>query len=510
MKLSGYLLISVLLYTTFSNLVVAQTAPSLGAAQSFAVLGSTSVTSTGSTVISGNTGVSPGIVVTGFPPAIVTDGVITTGLLSTAGAAQVSAGLAFTAITLQTSPLSNFLTGKVLGQTAGATTLTPGVYTFLTNASLNSTLILDDGDDPNAVFIFKIGGSLTASSNSKVVMSSGGKGSNVFWQVGTTASIGANSTFSGNIIANNNVTMNTSATTTGRLFSLRGSVILNASKAFAVANEVPDNDLDGVANALDDYPDDATKAYNNFSSPSEGSTFVFEDQWPVKGDFDLNDLVITSKYKVVTNAKNVVVQVVGTFTLLAAGGDYDNAFGVEFPILSGNVKNLTGATLEDGQTKAVIILFKNMHTELATGNTTPGVSKSAPKSYTVTFDVANGPSLNDFGLEYNPFIYNNPDGLRHEVHLPGKTPTTLATVSLFGKSDDNTSVLLGNYYVTKTGLPYAITLPSATFGYPTEGTDITRSYLHFAEWARSGGLLFQDWYSNTGAGYRNASLIYSK
>ncbi|HEY1009512.1 MAG: LruC domain-containing protein [Daejeonella sp.] len=275
-----------------------------------------------------------------------------------------------------------------------------------------------------------------------------------------------------------------------------------------------DTDGDGVVDPQDEYPADPTKAYNNYypsSSPASGATLAFEDQWPKKGDYDMNDLVMSYRYKIVTNALNKVVQVVGDYNLMAIGGNFKNGFGIEFPVSRGSVSGLTGGTLETGQTNAVVVLFNDMHTQLANLNTRPGDPVSAPKSYTVSFDISNGPLLSVFGLgSYNPFIWNSaiPNGRGYEIHLPGKTPTSLANTSLFGTSDDSTNPSLSKYYVTSTGLPWAISIPVKPLKYPVEGAEIGTAYLKFYSWAQSGGTQFVDWYSNTTTGYRNNSNLY--
>lgn len=276
---------------------------------------------------------------------------------------------------------------------------------------------------------------------------------------------------------------------------------------------VVDTDGDGVPDNLDAYPNDATKAYNVAGATG---TVAFEDQWPAKGDFDLNDVVVGYNYTLVTSASNTVVSVSGAYTLYARGGDYSNAFGVEFPISAAQVSGLavtkngiavSNPTFEQGQTKAVVILFTNMQTEMATYNTKLGDVFSAYKTYTLSFNVSGSPTLASFGQDaYNPFIFNS--GRGHEVHLSGKTPTSLADASLFGTVDDNTSANANRYYVTKTGLPYAINVP-VVFSYPVERVDITNAYLHFADWATSGGANYTDWYSNTASGYRNTGNIYT-
>ena len=493
--------IPVLLCAILSHVAFAQTAPLLGAAQGFAVLGYSTVTNTGATVVTGNIGVSPGSALTGFPPGKILSGQFYSGAPSLAGPAQIAAQAAYTNIAGQTK--ASDLTGKDLG----GMTLTPGVYNFSSSAGLTGTLTLDDSSDPNAVFIFKMGSTITTASYSKIVMKSGGKGVNVYWQVGSSATIGTYSTFVGNIIATASITMTTGATTTGRLFALNGAVTMDTNTAYALTAQIIDTDGDGVPDNLDDYPNDPTKAYNNYSSAS-GSTVAFEDQWPKTGDFDMNDLVMAYKYNVVTNAQNIVVQVIGYYTLEATGGTLGSAFGVEFPIPATSVSGLTGGTLESGQTSAVVILFTDMRDETQNWNTRLGVTPSPPITYTVTFNVASGPTLSVFGTDYNPFIYNMAGTSRREVHLPGKLPTALADQTIFGTANDNTNVAAGRYYVTKTGLPYAIDLPTITFNYPIEGTDITTAYLHFSDWAQSGGSLFTDWYSNTALGYRNPALLF--
>lgn len=154
-------------------------------------------------------------------------------------------------------------------------------------------------------------------------------------------------------------------------------------------------------------------------------------------------------------------------------------------------------------------MFTNVHNELLAWNTVPGVAQTAPKVYTVTFNVINGPTISAFGTDYNPFLVNYVGTSRREIHLAGKAPTMLADQSVFGTQDDNTNVAAGRYYVTKTGLPFCISLPSG-FNYPIEGTDVTKAYLHFGEWAASGGTSFVDWYINLASGYGNNALIYTK
>jgi len=268
---------------------------------------------------------------------------------------------------------------------------------------------------------------------------------------------------------------------------------------------VTDTDEDGVDDTEDDYPTDPNKAFNNYTGTG---SVAFEDQWPSTGDYDLNDVVMNYSYNVITNAQNKVVRVEGNTTLRATGGAFQNGFGIQFPVERAKVSNVSGATLEAGQNKAVLVLFQNMRQEMVSWNTIRGGSTSASKNYSLSFDISNGPSLSQFGLGvYNPFIWNGSMGRGYEIHLPGKQPTDLANPTAFGTGRDGSNVQSGDTYVSKTNrLPWAIQTP-ANFSYPVEKADINSAYTKFASWVQSGGSLFGDWYLPN-SGYRNSENIY--
>ena len=271
-----------------------------------------------------------------------------------------------------------------------------------------------------------------------------------------------------------------------------------------------DTDGDGIIDTEDDYPEDKTKAFNNYSVNYEngGSTVAFEDSWPLKGDYDLNDVVIGYRYLVVTNANNQVVHIKADYALLATGGEYESGAGIQFNLPANSAANFqasTGVKLEGGQDSVVVTLFSSSRTEQANWNTIPGQAVSPVKNYAVSFDVVNGPQFATFGIgTYNPFIWNGNRG--HETHLIGKRPTRLANTGEFGTRDDNS--INGKTYSTTNNLPWAISVPIRPFQYPSERIAITSTYLRFADWASSGGVTSTDWYSNTGSGYRNSANIY--
>ena len=274
-----------------------------------------------------------------------------------------------------------------------------------------------------------------------------------------------------------------------------------------------DSDNDGIIDSKDNYPNDATRAFNNQSLNylNGGSTIAFEDSWPKKGDYDLNDVVITYRYLVVTNASNKVVQIKADYKLIASGGNNAVGAGIQFNIPSAKAKNFTatnGAILENGQDSIVVILFKNSKDIQKAWNTIPGETTAEAKDFSISVDITDGPTMESFGIgTYNPFIFNNSIGRSHETHMFGKHPTKLANTSLFGIEEDGST---GNkFYSTKSGLPWAIAVPDAPFKYPIEKVAITTTYLRFADWATSGGASSKDWYSNTGEGYVNTKNIYT-
>ncbi len=204
-------LIALLFWSTLSFCLNAQV--TLGPTVStFAVLAGSAVTNTGSTLVVGNVGVSPGTSITGFPPGLVSNGTLHSAD-ATAGQAQIDLTAAYTTAMGLACPGGNVLTGMDLGSLAP---LPPGVYCFASSAQLTGTLTLNAGGNPNAEFIFQIGSTLTTASSSSVVLQNSANAGNVFWQVGSSATLGTATTFSGNILAQASITLNTGATLSGR------------------------------------------------------------------------------------------------------------------------------------------------------------------------------------------------------------------------------------------------------------------------------------------------------
>ena len=204
-------------------------AVNLGSAAPFAVLGGTTVTNAGNTLVDGDLGVSPGTDVT--ITADMVTGTIHAGN-SVAAAAKADMTTAYNTALAQSpdAPLEGDLGGR---------TLAPGLYSFGAAATLGGTLTLDGGGDPNAVFIFQIGSTMTTAANSAVVLTDGAQACRVTWLIGSSATLGAATSFRGDVLADVSITAVAGTTVEGRLLAKSGAVTLDTNTVTATACVTP-------------------------------------------------------------------------------------------------------------------------------------------------------------------------------------------------------------------------------------------------------------------------------
>lgn len=277
---------------------VVSATPLLGSAQSFAVLGHAGVTnghnaSNKTTQIYGNVGVTPGSSITGFYP----DGSVSGGAIhNNDGVAQLAMADATKAYNILADlPFTYNYSDIALGS-AGYTTLTPGVYHFDSSALLTGALTLDFQGNPDADFIFQIGSTLTSASGSSVKVVNGNSQSGVYWQVGSSATLGTDTSFAGNILALASVGLNPRAEIMcGRAIALTGAVALTD-------NRISNNSTQGSGNDCSDF---GSNGFSEFSggSGTPGPAPVPEPSTMLLSGIGLAGLVIFLKRKQYANRK---------------------------------------------------------------------------------------------------------------------------------------------------------------------------------------------------------------
>jgi hypothetical protein len=200
----------------------------LASAGTFRVLAGTTVTNTGPTSVDGDIGLDPGTAVTGFFDADGGPGTQTGSIIIGGTAVTAKADLATAYGNATGLPSGAIVSGNI-----GGLTLAPGVFTSTSSLAISSgDLTLTGLGDSNAVFIFQIQSSLTVTTGRRVILTGGAQASNVFWAVGSSATLGTNSFFAGTIMAQASITLQTGASLQGRALASSGAVTLDTTVVF--------------------------------------------------------------------------------------------------------------------------------------------------------------------------------------------------------------------------------------------------------------------------------------
>ena len=335
----------------------AESAGRLGTAESFAVLGGSTVTNTGSTTVIGNLGVSPGSAVTGFAPS--GPGSVTGGTIHVNDGVAIQAQIdeVAAATSLGNLPCTQDLTGTDLG----GLTLTPGVYCFSSSAQLTGTLTLDAENTADALFVFKIGSTLTTASNSSVAMINGASACNVYWKVGSSATLGTATSFQGSILAYSSVTLTTNVHLIGRAIAQTGAVTMDTnviSIASCVSVETPTatetatgtstatesvtgtstatESVTGTSTATESVTgtSTATESVTGTSTATESVTGTSTATESVTGTSTATESVTgtSTATESVTGTSTVTATATGTTTIVATGtGTPGSTGGITFP-----------------------------------------------------------------------------------------------------------------------------------------------------------------------------------
>ncbi len=288
-----------------------------------------------------------------------------------------------------------------------------------------------------------------------------------------------------------------------------------------------DTDGDGTSDTFDFYPEDPTRSFDNsYPGTGEFGTLAYEDQWPLRGDYDFNDLVLDYNFTQITNSKNQITGVEAKIVVKATGASYHNGFAISLDVPPGIIESVAGNSIEydylgilpngtiPGDNTGVVVIFDDAFNVLeypGSGigvNTTPGHTYVTPDTLHVIVTFKNPVPISNIGTPpYNPFVMANRQA-DVEIHLPNNGPTNQADNQLFGTGQDSSDSKLDRYYLSNENLPWAINIPE-NFDYPIEKINIRETHLKFFRWAQSQGTEYQDWYMDK-PGYRNDANIYSK
>ncbi len=272
-----------------------------------------------------------------------------------------------------------------------------------------------------------------------------------------------------------------------------------------------DADGDGVADHADAYPNDPERASVQYTpSASDFEVLAFEDQWPHKGDYDFNDLVLRYRFRELLHADGGIKEFNMVIEPLARGAAYHNALAIQLPVAEAEIESVelwrdnivvdASTCLEvDGGNQSVLRVFMDAHDEL------PSSGSSGFANTVVGEDLVSAPTVEmrvifvtpilraDLGLPpYNPFIFRSASR-GHEIHLLDRPPSTRVIDDYFGSADDISDPSDGRYYRDSNGFPWALILPS-DWAHPTERDQISWAYDHFSDWVGSGGESYSDWY----------------
>lgn len=280
---------------------------------------------------------------------------------------------------------------------------------------------------------------------------------------------------------------------------------------------------------FDEYPGDSWRQYNNYyPTKTSTATLMFEDSWPRFDDFDMNDLVLDYRMTEVTNNNNEVVELHFELFFRATCAGFVNAFGIELPVPSSNVNDVSGTHLPQGlinllgngleaghPNRSVVIVTDNITDHIDPFiNCFTGQAGVPPGELQVTVTFINPVDKVDLGVApYKPFIIaiapqdNISVSRGMEIHLPNKAPTALANTSMFGTEDDTSNPAIGRYYLGTGNRNWGMLIPESLDVYPTTNSAIDEAFTRFLDWAESGGKEYYDWYLDL-PGYRNNALLF--
>ena len=290
---------------------------------------------------------------------------------------------------------------------------------------------------------------------------------------------------------------------------------------FSESPDVIITGCNGKAEVPDPAPEPSDPVFPIIVDDNHNYTYLFEDQWPLYGDYDMNDIVLeVKKRKISIDKHNKVTEFDLSVELRAVGAQKTIAAAIMFDEIPASAVTqavtyadnyqpvsfeLTDKNIEKGQEYAVVPLFDNAHAlmERPTGsfvNTISGSDNNQKNTqtihFTLRFDSSVAPSSDALNINnLNIFIITDRGSKRKEIHVAGYRPTLLANTELFGGNNDASSLNGKKYYISKDNLAWGIMVPTQ-FKWPLEYTQIQKAYSQFAGWVTTGGADNKKWWND--------------
>lgn len=276
--------------------------------------------------------------------------------------------------------------------------------------------------------------------------------------------------------------------------------------------EVNDSDADGVADEMDEFPNDFNRAYSSYYPSADTQvTLAFEDNWPKVGDYDFNDLVIKERLQTTYNADGQISGFILHGEIAARGASHNNGFALRLMnmapgVIGESTLTIDGQTFakqaEDFQTDAVIQLWRDSHEFTTTGetgqcthfNTNKSCSYFEPVAFTLDVEFTQG--VNNLPHSSFDFFLFRTDDRSHEIHFANYPPTDLFDFGRFGRHDDTSNPDTQRFFKNANNLPWGIKIAD-TWNYPREYIDILWAYPDFETWVESSGLEATNWHQTS-------------
>ncbi len=265
--------------------------------------------------------------------------------------------------------------------------------------------------------------------------------------------------------------------------------------------KVQDADKDGIVDDEDEFPDDATRAFKRAEPYSGYKIWAFEDLWPSTGDYDFNDLVLSTRIVYTLGPDRRPVEAEVQVSVRALGAGLNNGIGLQFlgenVPLSNYITSVEGSKVTlDPATNRTIVVSDDIKSDLKPFYNNNGVGpKNSPQDFSFMVTFSGSQVTGRTSLYSDFFLYRTADR-SHEIHIAGMPGTTVASTDKYGTSEDATNPSKGYWYKTRNGIPWGLTLVilESEWHHPIEKISILEAFPDFREWAVSVGNDNPEWY----------------